>query len=73
MRSSRIVDSGRRPASPVARSAYAPKSAAVLAALGRAAIATGVPTGASRVMIDTSVYEFPGDATYARYLSGGME
>lgn len=69
MRSSAILDTYRRPVSSFDGSPYAPKDMNVLAALHRAQ--ANLSVGLSMSYPDTSVYEFPGDATYARYLRSG--
>lgn len=69
MKSSFIVDVTRQPASPLGGTVYMPKDKDILDALLRNGLDPTLVAGGRRY--DTSVYEFPGDATYARYLSGG--
>jgi hypothetical protein len=64
-----IVDLSRRPASPLSGVLYSQRSKAVLEALHRSG--ANMAAGLSTTRADTSVYEFPGDLTYLRYLNGG--
>lgn len=69
MKSSNILDTSRRPVGSFDGAPYAPKDKNVLEALHRAQ--ANMTVGLSMSYPDTSVYEFPGDATYARYLRNG--
>lgn len=69
MKSSYIVDYSRQPANPAGAGVYQSKDKDTLDALIRNGVDPAVFSGARKD--DTSIYEFPGDATYARYLSGG--
>lgn len=66
MKSSAILDGSRRPLSVSDGVLYSPKNKTVLEALHRSG--ADLTVGLSMRRPDTSVYEFPGDATYARYL-----
>lgn len=63
MRNSHIIDDSRHPVSPMTMRHYAPQSKEVMDAMSRAQT-----LGMLAPNYDTSVYEFPGDLTYLRYL-----
>jgi hypothetical protein len=69
MRSSKIFDPRRSPISPLNGTAYTTKKKEVLEAIHRANQSEEGDMAVRRN--DTSVYEFPGDLTYLRYLNGG--
>lgn len=66
MKSSEIFDASRRPLSPSSGALYSSRSKAVLDVILR----TGADLTNSLAFnrSDTSLYEFPGDRTYSRYL-----
>lgn len=66
MKSSEIVDKTRRPLNPSSGDLYSSKSKSILDAILRTGADLTSSLAVSRT--DTSVYEFPGDQTYARYL-----
>lgn len=66
MKSTDIVDRARRPLSAFTGVTYASAPREVLDAAIRSGADTTVLLGLSQP--DTSIYEFPGDLTYARYL-----
>jgi hypothetical protein len=66
MKSSEIVDTSRRPLNPASGGLYSNKTKEVLDAILRTGAVVEPTIAITR--IDRSVYEFPGDQTYARYL-----